>query len=298
MDPTDIISPPEVGMTPKRGGFWKQLGMLVLGTTVSLVLTFGTAQLISTGQRAKDRRLTALMVMSNIESFAQQMESVFAQTAEADSAIAWLIAKPIDVLEQMPNDKLNEVLYKAHYKQEFTYDRSAEKIFSNSIDTWKNMGNFQFIDNVGLCFSKMEFWSKMLNDYIAELNADMQNVTNHPDQFPGETLAMKKIGNTKIRTMLRRLHNYRRWLHDSAEELRYLNRKNMAAIGISQQELTEFIEQRQREIEIGEENPASHAFDFPTLKAEDLTTFSEYDSVIGNAALTLANQDKNTCPQP
>ena len=282
MDTSNIIKPPEVNITPKRGGFWKQLGMLVLGTTVSLVLTFGTAWLIDNHQRAKDRRLTALMVMSNIEAFSQQLDSVFVQTAEADSAITWLMGKPLDLLGQMPNDKLNEVLYKAHYKQEFTYDRSAEKIFSNSIDTWKNMGNFQFIDNVGLCFSKMEFWSKILNDYIAELNADMQNVANHPDLFAGETLAMKKLGDMKIRTMLRRLHNYRKWLHDSSEELRYLNRKNMSAIGISEQELKEFIEERQREIEINEEDPTTKVFEFPALKADDLTTFEKYDSIINN----------------
>ena len=71
MEPSNIINPPDVDMTPKRGGFWKQLGMLILGTTVSLVLTFGTAQLIEKHQRSQDRRLTALMVMSNIESFAQ-----------------------------------------------------------------------------------------------------------------------------------------------------------------------------------------------------------------------------------
>ena len=26
MDPSNIINPPEVNTTPKRGGFWKQLG--------------------------------------------------------------------------------------------------------------------------------------------------------------------------------------------------------------------------------------------------------------------------------
>lgn len=285
MDSFDIINPPELSVNSKRGGFWKHLGMLVLGTTVSLVLTFGTASIIEKRQSVKARRLTALMVMSSIESFAQQLDSVFAQTAEADSAIAWLISKPLPVLAQMPIDKQNELLYKAHYKQEFTYDRSVEKIFSNSIDTWKNMGNFQFIDNVGLCFSKMEFWSKMLNDYIAELNAEMLNVTNHVDQFPGETLALKKLGNTKVRTMLRRLHNYRRWLHDSSAELRYLNSKNMATIGISQEELTEFIEMRQREIKIDEEDSMTKAFEFPALKPDELTTFSEYDSIIASAAL-------------
>ena len=50
------VTPPEVNPVTKAKGFWKQLGMLVLGTTVSLVLTFGTAQLINKGQRAKDRR--------------------------------------------------------------------------------------------------------------------------------------------------------------------------------------------------------------------------------------------------
>ncbi|MBR6441685.1 MAG: hypothetical protein IKS44_06545, partial [Bacteroidales bacterium] len=78
MDNLNIVSPPEVPATPPRGNFWKQIGMLVLGTTVSLVLTFGTAQLIEKGQRAKDRRLTALMVMSNIETFAQQLDSLYA----------------------------------------------------------------------------------------------------------------------------------------------------------------------------------------------------------------------------
>ena len=86
----NIINPPEVNVTPKRGGFWKQLGMLVLGTTVSLVFTFGTAQLIGKAQRAKDRRLTALMVMSNIEAFAQQMDSLYVQMDEAKSTPAWI----------------------------------------------------------------------------------------------------------------------------------------------------------------------------------------------------------------
>ena len=276
----NLYRAPKPKVDGKGMSFIKQVLMIILSTTISLSLTLTAIALVEQHHRAKDRRLTALMVMSNIEAFAQQMDSVFVQTAEADSAIAWLTSKPLSVLEQMPNEKLIELLHKAHYKQEFNYDRSAEKIFSNSIDTWKNMGNFQFIDNVGLCFSKMEFWSKILNDYIAEMNADMQNVTNHPDQYPGSTLSVKKLRDTKVRTMLRRLHNYRRWLHDCSEELRYLNRKNMAAIGISEEQLTDFIENRQREILLEEEAPSPNDFDFPFLKPNDLTTFGEYDAIV------------------
>lgn len=46
MDTSNSVTTPEVSGKGKRSGFWKQLGMLVLGTTVSLVLTFGTAQII------------------------------------------------------------------------------------------------------------------------------------------------------------------------------------------------------------------------------------------------------------
>lgn len=106
----NIINPPEVNVTPKRGGFWKQLGMLVLGTTVLLVFTFGTAQLIGKAQRAKDRRLTALMVMSNIEAFAQQMDGLYAQMDEADTASTWLLDRSEEKLALMPGDQLLAII--------------------------------------------------------------------------------------------------------------------------------------------------------------------------------------------
>ncbi len=91
MENSNIATPPEVKNRDSHGGFWKQLGMLVLGTTVSLVLTFGTARVIEKRQRSKDHRLTAMMVMSNIESFAQQLDTAWIQAASADTAVTWLL---------------------------------------------------------------------------------------------------------------------------------------------------------------------------------------------------------------
>ena len=144
MDSFNILSPPEVNMKGNRGGFWKQLGMLVLGTTVSLVLTFGTAQIIEKKQRANDRRLTALMVMSNIESFAQQLDTAWIQAASADTAVAWLLNIPEDSLDEMTLSELLPIITKAKSIGFINYDKTTESIFSNNIDTWKNMGNFQY----------------------------------------------------------------------------------------------------------------------------------------------------------
>lgn len=109
MNNIDIITPPEMEPKETRGNFWKHLGMLVLGTTTSLVLTFGTAQFIEKQQRNKDRRLTALMVMSNIEAFALNAECLRYYNRKN--------MKAVDISEQ----ELMEFMEK--WKQEITIDQ-------------------------------------------------------------------------------------------------------------------------------------------------------------------------------
>ncbi len=66
------IRTPRVNV-PGNLSFWKQVFMMILGTTISLSLTLGVAALMESKQRQKDRRLSAMMVMSNIESFARTL---------------------------------------------------------------------------------------------------------------------------------------------------------------------------------------------------------------------------------
>ena len=281
MEPSDIINPPEVDITPKRGGFWKQLGMLVLGTTVSLVLTFGTAQLIEKGQRAKDRRLTALMVMSNIEAFAQQLDSIYTQMDKADSASTWLLTRPEEKLALMPGDQLVAIINTAYVQDLITYDKSTENIFSNNIDTWKNLGNFHFIDNVGKCFSTMRLCEEMWNGNLDDIKTTTEEVVKRNANSPNKIepyLAL--MHDPAFRRLLQRQHMWRNWLCWSAEELRYYNRQNMAAIGITEQEVLDFLKARQQEINAGVEPPDDEALSIPPLDSLSLTSYSKYDSII------------------
>lgn len=281
----NIINPPEVNMTLKRGGFWKQLGMLVLGTTVSLVLTFSTAQLIGKAQRAKDRRLTALMVMSNIEVFAQQMDSLFVQMDEADTASTWLLDRPEEMLALMPGDQLLAIINTAFIQDLITYDKSTENIFSNNIDTWKNLGNFQFIDNVGKCFSTMRLCEEMWNGNLDDIKATTEEVAHRNADSPDKiNSAMALIHDPTFRRLLQRQHFWRNWLRCSAEELRYLNRQNMAAIGIGEQEVTDFLKARQQEINAGVEPPDDEALSVPRPDSRSLTTYRKYDTIIYGTA--------------
>ena len=84
MTKINIIRPPKINLDHRKG-FWKQLGMLIIGTTISLSFTIAAAKLTENIQRAKGRRLSAMMVMSNIESFARTLEARAERMAPADS---------------------------------------------------------------------------------------------------------------------------------------------------------------------------------------------------------------------
>lgn len=273
MEKLDIITPPEIKPTGKRGGFWRQFGMLVFGTTVSLVLTFGTAQFIEIKQRAKDRRLTALMVMSNIEAFAQQLDTVWVLAANADTATAWLLNIPKDSLDIMDQDDLLPIIAKAKSINYISYDKSTENIFSNNIDTWKNMGNFQFIDLVGNSFSLMHLCEEKWNNYQEDLSNTFTEIASHPDKYPGKTSAAKIARDPGMRQKLLMIHSLRKWARYHAECLRYYNKKNMKAVDITEQELMEFMEKREQEISIDQAEPNYADFNIPKINPDSLTSY-------------------------
>ena len=77
-----------------------------MGTTISLIVTISAAQILERHQRAKDRRLTAMMVLSNIESSARSFEDMSNTLGHADTVGTWLLAQPMEELKLMPDDEL------------------------------------------------------------------------------------------------------------------------------------------------------------------------------------------------
>ena len=259
--------------------------MIILSTTISLILTVSVITFIEHIHRVKDRRLTVMMVMSNIEVFAQQLDSIYVQMDKADTVSTWLLTRPEENLALMPGDQLVAIINTAFVPDLITYDKSTENIFSNNIDTWKNLGNFQFIDNVGKCFSMMRLCEEMWNGNLDDIKATTEEVAkrnaNSPDKINS---AMALMHDPTFRRLLQRQHFWRNWLRCSAEELRYLNRQNMVAIGIDEQEVMDFLKARQQEINAGVEPPDDEALSVEQPDSCSLTTYSKYDSIINSAA--------------
>ncbi|MCR5551095.1 MAG: hypothetical protein K6F40_09185 [Bacteroidales bacterium] len=274
------IRPPKINVSSLKGSFWKQLGMIVLATTISLFFTIVTAQLLEKRHRAKDRRLSAMMVMSNIEKFSRNLEEIAVYMAPADSAATWLLSKPVEELELLPEEVLDGLITQATDLLFLTYDKTAESIFSNNIETWKNMGNVQFIDKVGQCFSAMNMVEERWNGWVTGVEESIRDIKDHPDNYEGSTVPIKCIRSEKIRHTLKGIHYWRAWLNYMASTMRHHNLHNMAAIKIKEKEVMEYTDAREQETEDTVDEPDFNDFYSDSILSDDLVTFKRFDEML------------------
>ena len=255
----------------KRRNFLSQMWTIILGTTISLIVTIVAAQILERNHRAKDRRLSAMMVMSNIESYAQILESAYAYMEHADTVSAWLLNLPLDKVDSLDQNSLLSLMDEVMYIPIFVYDKTTEGIFSDDIETWKNMGNFQFIDNVGKCFSNMHTIEEEWTAFSEEMDEVRDAVLYHPEQYTGSSWGSKYLNNPVFRQILRNFHNRRCWLQNKIEKIRYHNYVNMTTIGITEKELLEFIEMREKEVEVNREKPGDIIYT-PDINPDSINT--------------------------
>ena len=262
---------PKSVRTWAQGSTWRELILTIVATTISIVLTFGTAALLERCQRIEDRKMSAMMVMSNIEKFSRTVDDMSQKIARCDSIGTWMRSLPKDSLDMIQpkdvEDLINEMLSLVDY---LTHDKTAENIFSNSIETWKNMGNFQFIDNVGKCFSEMNADENNWNQGVNEYEATISDVISQ--MRPGEHTITKLLNDTVFRQKIEDFHVRKYWLDYVAASIRYLNIKNMKLIGIDEKEVMAFTDERSRDIQVGKKEPRQIDFRTDTLSPDSLTT--------------------------
>ena len=224
--------------------WWKDFVVAILATTVSIVLTFGTSKLIERNNQKKERKLTALMVMSSIESFARSLDESAAEWDRMDSIAVWLLRLPIDEVAELGDDPFEAAIQEVFQAPIIRHDNTAETIFSSNIDTWKNMGNFQFVDNVGACFSQMNWIEETINKVAVEYAGHQERVFNNYTDYPGKTYTEKLLRDVPVRRQLQMPNSNKVWLAYCSDNLRRMNRKNMKLIGISEEEVLAFTDAR------------------------------------------------------
>lgn len=275
----DLPNVPDTQTTSDSTKLWKNLLLIFIGTTLSIILTFGTNAVIQQHRKAQDRKMTAMMVMGNIEAYAQRLDKVAEELMPIDTLASYLLALQPDMYD-------NSELHLAEYipltgaVPTLSRDKSAEKIFSNSIETWKNMGNFQFIENVGRCFSTMDDIEGMYADFRGKWDDIYKRIINHSDDYPGKTIAAKFLLDEEYQNYLFHIHREVDYLRYLADFLRYENSKNMKLMEISEEAVVQFVKNNEVEVESDRESPDQMEFFTPDISVDSLPDFQTWVKTI------------------
>lgn len=257
----------------------KDLLVAFAGTTLSIILTFGTSALIDHISRNKDRKLTAMMVLSSIESSVRSLEESEEIMARKDTLAHWLLNIPLSDVAKLPDAVLMPSLVELMVTYTVSTDKTVENIFSSNTDIWKNVSNFQFIDNVGKCYTSLRAIESDWKDQMMAINTECNRILEDRDKYPGRTLSEKLLSDKSVRLQMMAIPERRAWLKYAVFALRENNRANMELIGISEQEVMKFTDLQAVDGDYAGQEAASQAFlrgEFavPPISLDSLYTLS------------------------
>lgn len=265
---------PKFHRTLSNKSMWKELLLTFLGTTISIVLTFGTAHLLDVRQRVKDRKMSALMVTGNVERFARVLDDLADDLDQRDTIAAWLLALPLDSLDDVPHRQMVDAVNAVITLPQLSHDRTAENIFSNSIETWKNMGNFSFIDKIGQSFSEMNDCENMYNEFINGTAKHVDWIKRHAQELPGPDLCTKCMLNNVFRDNIGEIHGWICYLRFLSASFRYANAESLDLIGIAEEEMLKFADMH-GETSSSRPEPLYQSFITPKLHRDSLFTMPD-----------------------
>ena len=183
----------------------RELLMTFIGTTLSIILTFGTAGYLERKQQRADGRQTAMMVIHDMESTADHF-SLFIKYEEERFMMTQYVIEHIDRIESIRWDTLSMVLsYITQTKKDpYRYDDSNEKIFLSSQDVWKNIDNPMFIDQVQHFFYMRRYYYDGINasalytqpvsmEEVYQFIREQQSITFPYDAFLVERLKRPEV---------------------------------------------------------------------------------------------------------
>ncbi len=161
---------PRLGNKLKGQSMLKEMAMTIIATTISIVLTFGTASIIEKQQKEKNRRLTAVMVLANIEEFYRDNCILLEIYQDHRLPMIEHVLKKREEnggnFNNVPEDTLKYWFKRIKCDDVYTWrDRTAEQIFSSNIETWNNVSNFEFIAKVGAAYTQINEFHSEINEW-------------------------------------------------------------------------------------------------------------------------------------
>lgn len=147
-----------------KKSWWMQFFISVLGTAIGVGLTFAISHRVENRKKEQAQRLTAMMVIHDIDESVQSLKTLKENTSTLYEAMLF-IREHLDQLDVVPNDTVYKAIgFLTSDDQIFRFDTSKEKIFHSSPETWQNLGSMKFIDNVQSFYFERQAFQDLQNN--------------------------------------------------------------------------------------------------------------------------------------
>lgn len=231
---------------------WQQFFITVIGTAIGVALTFVVSGILERRNKAQAQRLTAIMVIHDIDNTVNIFQS-WKDNEEKGKALLLYALEHKDQKEAIPSDTLMNVLnLLVRSKTEYHFDTSKEQIFNSDADTWQNLENMKFIDNVQEFFYERQRFLEIANnaEWFREPIPDeefMQVIMNSgwvtEEEYFTELWAFlrDKLHDKRVAYYINVSHARVEALTQYIDKFTLLNEENKFIMGITDQELEDYV---------------------------------------------------------
>ena len=231
---------------------WQQFFITVIGTAIGVALTFVVSGILERRNKAQAQRLTAIMVIHDIDNTVNIFQS-WKDNEEKGKALLMYALEHKDQKEAIPSDTLMNVLnLLVRSKTEYHFDTSKEQIFNSDADTWQNLENMKFIDNVQEFFYERQRFLEIANsaEWFREPIPDeefMQVIMNSgwvtEEEYFTELWAFlrDKLQDKRVAYYINVSHARVEALTQYIDKFTLLNEENKFIMGITDQELEDYV---------------------------------------------------------
>ncbi len=248
---------PKFGRNLTGGGMVKELLLTILATTISIVLTFGTAHFLDLRQADQARRQTAMMLIHDIDESVAVLNNL-AEGEEIQKAAIQYVIEHFDQIESLPEDTLSTAvtMMGTIFAPGKYFDESKEKVFNSGQETWKNLDDVSFVDNMESFYEARHYVETMISqspqwkypisegeyyDWIVQIKS-----SNQSQQASYAALLKEKLSNPKIKYYIDCSSYRARFLRQYAQSWKRLSDRNKFIMNIDDEELAEYIKKSQR----------------------------------------------------
>lgn len=203
-----------------NGNGMKQFLLSLLATTVSIVLTFGTSNIIEKRQKEAAKKEMVMMIIYDFDRTIEQVQKADAAFQQANQAQQEMALHP----EYF--DSLRFQILSAVSMTSAEYAETTEKIFSSNIETFYTLGNVNFVHEVSFFYNTRRLFQKTVVD---QLKKEIE-----------ETSAMMSLEGLLKISFPEHSFTSRRCL----KEMQKIRNRCMQMMKISEDELEKFSDQR------------------------------------------------------